>query len=98
MTLEWKEFLTAHLEECANGFIKERNIKPSVLASHFKLAFPMEDNSDDFLNGYSISAKYPLIATSKFKRNADYILDNRNFYKSEVLKLRRLVQGETFDA
>ena len=96
-TSSWTEFLTTHLEECADVFINERLVQPSILASHFKLAFPRGDYSSDFLNGHRISAKYPIIADSKFKRNSDYTLDNHNFYKSEVLKLRRLMQGGTFD-
>jgi len=89
----WSEYLTTSMKNLA---LTERQLPVDCMAYLFGLADIRDENlAINFVTGniYNVG-EWKTVACSKFKRNSDWRVNELNFYKTEVLKLRsNLLEG-----
>jgi len=90
--LSWEEYVANESKKVTQN---PRWLTPRFIASEFGMARKLDDVSVDVAVGkWSHITHYKTVAKSEFKRNRDWTVNDINFYKSEVLKLRsQMLEG-----
>jgi hypothetical protein len=91
----WEEYII----ELAQEWAKDNRIQfdPSWLAVANGMSEPTDRTAVNYICASYTHIPWKLVKKSEFKRNDDWTLNSINFYKSEALKLRRILLEGTFD-
>lgn len=100
----WEEYIIGIAQESAKDNRTQFDL-PSWLAVANGMSEPTDRTAVNYICASSnripwvVSNHMPwkLVKKSEFQRNDDWTLNNINFYKSEALKLRRILLEGTFD-